>query len=211
MSQDRTAKSVLSLLDYKRRIFELYREIRDCPEPEWAWRRWREVRHELFVTHPESPLPEGDRLGFSGIDYYDYDPAARALAEVVPAEPRTYEIATSGDGTYAFTLFAVARFEIFDTSAQLELYWLENYGGGVFLPFRDATSGNTTYGAGRYLLDTVKGADLGELYGQLVLDFNFAFNPSCSYDPRWVCPLAPPPNRLELAVTAGERNPGHSA
>ena len=88
---------------------------------------------------------------------------------------------------------------------ELEVYWLEGYGGGIFLPFRDPTGGTETYGAGRYLLDTVKGADLGTSDGLLVCDFNFAYNPSCAYDPLWVCPLAPPPNRLEVPVRAGER------
>ena len=67
------------------------------------------------------------------------------------------------------------------------------------------TSGRSTYGAGRYLLDTVKGADLGIDGPRLVLDFNFAYNPSCAYDPRFVCPLAPPPNRLAVPIEAGER------
>ena len=68
----------------------------------------------------------------------------------------------------------------------------------------------TTYGGGRYLIDTVKGADLGfdREHGTAVLDFNFAFNPSCSYDARWACPLAPAANRLAVPVTAGEQQPG---
>ena len=91
---------------------------------------------------------------------------------------------------------------------ELTFYWLLGYGGGVFLPFADATSGRDTYGAGRYLLDTIKGADLGSTpEGLTVLDFNFAYNPSCAYSPRYVCPLAPPANRLPMPVTAGERTP----
>jgi uncharacterized protein (DUF1684 family) len=101
--------------------------------------------------------------------------------------------------------FGLAHFRLLETDASLELYWLEGYGGGVFAPFADATSGRETYGAGRYVLDTIKGADLGEVDGRLVLDFNFAYQPSCSYDPRWTCPLAPPANRLALPVRAGER------
>jgi uncharacterized protein (DUF1684 family) len=77
----------------------------------------------------------------------------------------------------------------------------------VYLCFADATSGDETYGAGRYLLDTVKGSDLGSENGSLVLDFNFAYNPSCCYDPRWVCPLAPPENRLPIPIRGGERYP----
>ena len=86
----------------------------------------------------------------------------------------------------------------------MEVYWLTAYAGGLFLPFKDETSGSTTYGAGRYLLDTVKGADLGSSEGHLVFDFNFAYNPSCSYDDRWACPLAPRANHLPVEVQAGD-------
>lgn len=91
--------------------------------------------------------------------------------------------------------------------ALLSVFWLEGYGGGLFLPFRDATSGGETYGAGRYLLDTIKGADLGgdPARGELLLDFNLAYHPSCAYDPRWNCPLAPRENWLSVAVPVGER------
>ena len=106
----------------------------------------------------------------------------------------------------AFVRFAVARFALGEAECELELYWLDAYGGGLFVPFADATSGAETYGAGRYLLDTVKGADLGTEDGRLVLDFNLAYNPSCSYDPRWACPLTPPANRLSVTVRAGEQH-----
>ena len=80
------------------------------------------------------------------------------------------------------------------------------YSGGIFLPFGDATNGGQTYGAGRYLLDTAKGADLGVTPdGALILDFNFAYQPSCAFDPRWACPLAPPEARVSIAIEAGER------
>ena len=197
----------LALLDWKRRVFELYAEVRDDANPARAWSRWRAVRDDLFRTHPQSPIPRGERATFGGVPYFEYEPALRVLATVEEAEPERREIATSGEEPYAFTRFARALFELADEPQSLDLYWLEGYGGGVFLSFADATSGKETYGAGRYLLDTVKGADLGTEDGRLVLDFNFAYNPSCSYDPRWVCPLAPPGNRLVVAVRAGERMP----
>ena len=87
----------------------------------------------------------------------------------------------------------------------LSLFWIDVYGGGVFLPFRDATSGVETYGGGRYLLDTIKGADLGSIGGLVVLDFNFAYHPSCVHGDQWSCPLAPPENGLAVDVRAGER------
>ena len=202
---DQSIQDIVTLLDWKRRVFELYREVRSSPDPEWAWRRWREARHELFATHPQSPIPSETRSGFDGLDYHDYDPAFRMLADVVDAERNDYDIPTSGDEPMRFTRRGIATFHLHERPMQLELYWLNAYGGGLFVPFRDGTSGSTTYGAGRYLLDTVKGADLGMLDDKLVLDFNFAYNPSCAYDPRWVCPLATPANRLELAIEAGER------
>jgi uncharacterized protein (DUF1684 family) len=201
------ANAYLDLLDWKRRVFDLYARVRDSTDPRDAWELWKNHRDDLFRSHPQSPLPGPGRKSFRGIAYFDYDPAYRVLAEVVEASPERYDIATSGEqvGSYAFTRFATARFRLGDQPLELEMYWLEEYGGGLFLPFRDATSGRETYGAGRYLLDTVKGADLGSEGDRVVLDFNFAFNPSCAYDPRWVCPLAPPPNRLSAPIRAGER------
>lgn len=196
-----TVAETLELLDWKRRVFALYAEIRAASDPEAAWLLWRSTRDELFRTHPQSPLP-----GYTGLEYYDYDPAARVLAELedVAAPPATIE--TSGPEPMFFTPFALARFELRGERLTLELDRLPSYGGGVFLCFRDPTSGADTYGGGRYLLDTVKGADLGEESGRLVLDFNYAYNPSCAYDPSWVCPLAPPANRLATAVEAGEKH-----
>ena len=193
----------LDLLDWKRRVFELYAAVRADSDAERAWRRWRETRDDLFANHPQSPLTPEQRATFTGVPYYDYDPALRVLADTEPAERVQRAIATSGEEPYSFTRFARAVFD----DRSLDLYWLDGYGGGVYLCFADATSGTETYGAGRYLLDTVKGSDLGTQKGKLVLDFNFAYNPSCSYDPRWVCPLAPPGNRLAAPVRGGEKYP----
>ncbi len=199
-------QTVIELLDWKRRVFALYAEIRDSQEPERAWRRWRDERDHLFRSHPQSPVPKDRRATFAGLALYDYDDDFRTTAEVEPTDPETYDVPTSGDETFTFVRTGLAHFELAGESRTLELYWLTSYGGGLFLPFRDETSGTETYGAGRYLLDTVKGADLGTSADRLVLDFNFAYNPSCSYDPRWVCPLAPPANRVPLEIEAGERH-----
>jgi uncharacterized protein (DUF1684 family) len=203
-----TLPAEFDLLDWKRRVFSLYADARASRDPPGAWQQWRAARDELFANHPQSPLPASARSGFSGLPSFPYEPGYRVAAEVTAADPEAYDISTSGEheGSYRFTRVAVARFDLEERSQELELYWLEGYGGGLFLPFRDATSGKTTYGAGRYLLDTVKGADLGMEGDRLVLDFNFAYNPSCAYDPAWVCPLAPPPNRMDVAVEAGEQH-----
>jgi uncharacterized protein (DUF1684 family) len=195
----------LELTDWRRRIFELYAEVRSANDATAAWQHWRDVRDDLFRTHAQSPLPTDRRTSFSGLHYFEYDPAWRVIATVRGVEPVHYDIATSGDGSFGFTRFASASFDRSGATHSLELYWLDGYGDGLFVPFRDLTSGTTTYGAGRYLLDTAKGADLGVDQGGLILDFNFAYNPSCAYDPRWVCPLAPPPNRVGIEIPAGER------
>jgi hypothetical protein len=137
--------------------------------------------------------------------FFDYDPACRVRAQVEPAPAEETLVGSSGDEAIAFERIARARFELLGQERVLELYWLVAYGGGLFVPFRDDTSGTETYGGGRYLLDTVKGSDLGVEAGRLVLDFNFAYNPSCSYDPRWICPLSPPANRLPVRIEAGEQ------
>jgi uncharacterized protein len=197
----------LDLLDWKRRVFALYAAVRAEPDTARAAAAWRAGRDDLFARHPQSPLPAEARAGFSGLTYFPFDPGARVAAEVVTAERMSFEVPASTGPPMAFTRFAVARFALGGVDCELELYWLDAYGGGLFVPFADATSGSETYGAGRYLLDTVKGADLGvDGGGRLVLDFNLAYNPSCSYDPRWACPLSPPANRLPLAVRAGERH-----
>ena len=193
----------MTLLDWRRRVAAMYAEVRASAErdPVGAAGRFRADRDRLFRDHPESPLPPEARGDFQGIQYWPYDPAMRFEADVetLPAEPVT---ATSLSGD-AYRLDRIGRVRL--PIGDLEVYWIAVYGGGVFLPFRDATSGSETYGAGRYLLDTIKGADLGGSGDRLVLDFNYAYHPSCAYDPRWSCPLAPPANRLAIPVRAGER------
>jgi len=197
----------VTLLDWRRRIADLYDEVRSEPDPRRAWDRWRAERDELIGSHPQSPLLPEHCEGFAGVPYFEYDPAFRVTGVLVRSEPVDLDIATSRWSSYRFTRFAKAEFELAGRQLSLDCFWLESYAGGLFLPFGDTTNGVTSYAAGRYLLDTAKGADLGSTEDGLVLDFNFAFNPSCAYHPRWVCPLAPIDSRLPVAVEAGERVP----
>lgn len=199
------AEALLDLADWRRRVAELYAGIRVDPDPERAWARWREVRDELVGTHPQSPISTHARERFEGLSYYPYDPVWRTTGRIEPAEPVVVDVGTSDGGTERFRRFGTVAFVLSGEACSLELFWLEGYAGGLYLSFRDETSGATTYGGGRYLLDTSKGADLGVEGGALLLDFNFAYQPSCSYDAAWSCPLPPPANRLPIAVAAGER------
>ncbi len=195
------------LWQWRRLVAGLYAAVRAADEPEGAWHHWRRTRDELFRHHAQSPLEPAARAGFAGLRYFDYDPELRfevALDEPPDAEP----LAAQGEGAMSLVPFARSRGLEAALGAELTFYWIAGYGGGVFLPFTDATSGGATFGGGRYLLDTIKGADLGpSADGRAVLDFNFAYNPSCAYSGRWLCPLAPAANRLPGPVTAGEKLP----
>lgn len=195
----------VTLLDYRRRVETLYAEVRRTrePDPIAAHAHWTAVRDQLFRSHPQSALDPSLRDHFQGLRYYDYDPAWSLVGRLdTDVEHERYEIGTSSGGQMAFVRFAVVHLPF----GTLDAFWLDAYGGGLFVPFRDATAGDTTYGGGRYLFDTVKGADLGSpAPDELHCDFNFAYNPSCHYSPTWSCPLAPPGNRLEVRTEAGEQ------
>jgi uncharacterized protein len=214
----------LDLADWRRRVSDLYAAVRTeaMRDPERAWQHWRETREDLFRTHPQSPVPEATRSSFRA-RHWLYDPAYRLEASVMadppgtrgsaPADPGpafggfSLSLPISTGGEQGFARIGWVEVPLPGGSRSLGVYWMAGYAGGLFLPFRDATNGRETYGAGRYLLDTAKSADLGPgaAPGSLILDFNFAFHPSCAFDPRWACPLAPPENRLDVPIEAGER------
>lgn len=176
--------------------------------------QWRSARDELYRTHPQSPVPEGVRAGFQGCRWFPVDHryrlAGRASFDV---DPSVLEIDTGGeDGVIRYRRSARLVFEVAGVELGLTVFRQLGYGGGLFIPFRDATNGSVTYGGGRYLTDTVKATHGGGLVvapgsHRVVLDFNYAYNPSCVYDARWACPLAPPENRLGAAIEAGEQLP----
>ena len=191
------------VVDWRRRVFALYAAVRAESDPAAAHARWRRGRDELFATHPATPLLPEDREGFDGLNVAAYDPAWRFEVAVEPAEATTWEVETGTDGVVPFErIGAVTLPDV----GMLDVWRLTTYGGGVFVPMRDGGCGQPGggYGGGRYVLDTVKGADLGGDSSRLVLDLNFAYAPSCAYDPAWACPLAPVGNRVETVVPVGE-------
>ena len=201
----------LTLLAWRRAVHALYAEVRATADPAAAHRAWQAGRDELLLHHPDSPIMAADRPAFSGARVAPYDPAYRFEAELDPdVEPHRLEVPTATDGVVPFERIGVLHLP---DVGDLDVWWLDSYGGGLFLPVKDALKGRQTYGAGRYLLDTVKGADLGgdvDLTtgrGTLVADLNFAYNPSCAYDPEWACPLAQPGNTVPVEVPVGELYP----
>ena len=203
-----TASEHLALADWRRRVAEMYAalraDIRPAPMRAVAFRA---AKDRLFAEHPSSPVPEAERRDFRGLAYWRYaEPFAyRARLEPDPDAPRIGVPRSGDDGGMPFVRIGWIRFTVAGTEARLAVFWLADYAGGIFIPFRDATSGRETYGGGRYLWDSAKGADLGFDGDELVCDFNFAYHPSCVYDERWSCPLAPQENWLGVPIPAGER------
>ncbi|MEP7055571.1 MAG: DUF1684 domain-containing protein [Actinomycetota bacterium] len=189
----------LTMLDWRRRITAAYADVRASRgvDDEGAWHRWRAARDDLFARHPDTPIDEPS--GFRGLHYAAYDESLRFEAPVTDAEPLALEVQTS-DGVVPLRRIGTAQLPM----GSLDVWWIATYGGGVFVPFADASNGHTTYGGGRYLIDTIKGADLGSGQASLWLDFNYAYHPSCFYSARWSCPLAQPGNRLATEINAGE-------
>ena len=183
----------LELWDYRRRVSALYAGIRAVGVGQESHRTWMAERDALFSSHPQSPIE--DRQSFDGLPYYRYSSEFSAVARFVEEAPR---------GWGEFNRVGRLEFTISDQDLSLPAYWLDAYGGGLFVPFKDQTNGDTTYGGGRYIVDSVKGADLGH-DGRLVnLDFNFSYHPSCVHSDRWTCPLAPPESVLGVEIAAGE-------
>jgi uncharacterized protein (DUF1684 family) len=194
--------SSLSLLEWRRQVGRLYDDIRGTVDIRAAHELWRTTRNDLLKHHPESPIPEERRAAFEGVPVAPYDAAMRFEASIdADVEPLRLEIATGTDGVVPFERVGRAHL---DGVGDLDVWWIATYGGGIFVPVKDGLAGIRTYGGGRYVIDTVKGADLGGTGDELVVDFNFAYNPSCAYDPAWSCPLAPQGNVVSAAIEAGE-------
>lgn len=197
----------LQLADYRQRVFEIYDRVREPNiTPEAGWDRFRSEQNQLFKTHPQTALTPVQVSEFSALCYYPYDPAYRFILPVEPLkDQKALSINLQDDGPTKLVPFGQMTFILSGESVCLTLYWIQAYGGGIFLPFKDLTNGKGTYAGGRYLLDTIKGADLGREGDRLVIDFNFAYNPSCAYNSRWHCPLPPPENQLTVPIPVGEK------
>lgn len=212
--------SHLTLVDWRTRVADLYARVRAATDPAEGHHLWVHGRTELFASHPQSPTARHPEIE---VAYWPYDPALRFELPILPAEPEERGAPAGGDGTV--TLRRTGRVELpGPVGGSLDVWWLIQYGGGIFIPLKDGTSGaeGGSYGAGRYLLDTAKGSWLGgtakgswlggtaELgrdqdSSSVVLDLNFAYHPSCRYDDQWQCPLAPIGNTITAPVEAGER------
>jgi len=213
-AQLHTPDDPLSLADWRRRVFRMYWNIRDQEKDKQidTWKYFLNERNSLFKSHVQSPLDNEQKEKFvNGLDFFEYNPKFRVMAKLVPSKKETFSIRLPADGDFNFTRIGKLEFRLLEQPLQLSLFWVNGYGGGLFLPFRDKTCTNQSYGGGRYLYDAIKGSDLGGDFekNEVVLDFNYAYNPSCAYNSHYVCPLSPFENKLSVAIEAGEKAYAH--
>ena len=207
--------SYLDLYDYRRRVTDHYRQrnaaLLTNEAPEAVLAHFRQERDTLFATHPQSALDEEQKNAFKGIRYFPYNPDMSFTTIVdIAIEPHKQEVVMNATESMMMTTVGLLHFTVGQQPVTLSLYWLDVYGGGLFLPFRDTTCPQESYGGGRYLFDTIKGSNFLSTMNeqrqmQITLDFNYAYNPSCAYNDAWTCPLAPVENRLHVAIPAGEK------
>ena len=158
---------------------------------------FRAEKDAFFAEDERSPLSPDERRAFHGLDYFAEDPSLRVEATVQEfPEKQEIQIQTSTGDVRYFERFGRFIFNVDGTPVSLTLYRNDM---GYFLPFTDSLAGNETYPAGRY----IEPEELGG--GRFLVDFNYAYNPSCHYNPRWVCPLALSESRLAFPVPAGEK------
>lgn len=163
---------------------------------------FRKSKDEFFATDEVSPLTPEQRKNFRSLEYYAENPQLRfavALDEFPDQEKEPTEIITSMGDSSTQTRWGKFSFSVDGQDVSLTVFRSFD-GDDFFLPFADSTSGSETYGAGRYL-DIVPLRD-----GRYLIDFNYAYNPYCAYNPHWSCPIPPPGNRLKVAILAGEKS-----
>jgi len=205
--------SLLSLINWRREIFSIYDEVRSEEDGIVAWNIWKDKREKLFKFHPESPTFDPKKQsGFNDVPVlYSYNQKFSLFSKFEQiSNSEIIQLNTDENSITRLKPFIKTTNLKDFLGIELTVFKIEGYGGGLFLPFTDSgcKSGGAHYEGGRYLIDTVKGADLGELKtDELRLDFNFSYNPSCSYNSKWTCPILKDYNRISILVDAGEKKP----
>jgi uncharacterized protein (DUF1684 family) len=161
-------------------------------------KRFRAEKDRIFARDPHSPLTPEQRKTFGGLAYFEANPRLVIHATVDrDVEAGDVVMGTTAGDEQVYQRYGRVRFNVDGQPAELMLYASED-SDELFLPFRDATSGHETYGAGRYL-------ELHAHGDEVTVDFNYAYNPNCAYDPAWSCPLPPSENWLKVPIRAGEK------
>ena len=174
---------------------------------EWIehYQQEREQKDRFFREHPQAPIPFEERRNFQGLDYYPPDPNIRFELELHEhTDKQVTQIEDTGGNLRDMIRWGEFRFRIGDVECTLQAYKSDPNEERLFIPFKDATSGKETYGAGRYLdLDYQRDRTPEEKW---ILDLNRAYNPWCAYSMNYVCPFVPAENWLKVPVLAGEKD-----
>jgi uncharacterized protein (DUF1684 family) len=167
-------------------------------------RRRRRAKDEYFGENPHSPIPDDERDGFEGLNYYPVEVDFRFVRPLHEHDDKeSITVATSTEGEREYLRWGEFRFEVDGEEVTVQAYKSDPEDDRLWVPFRDATSGEATYGAGRYLDLEPDDHQTDEGW---VLDFNEAYNPTCAYDDRYECPLPPMENWLDVSIEAGEKS-----
>lgn len=163
-----------------------------------------------FKGTTETPLSAKQKKDFDTLDVYPVNHDLRVVAKFTLLEKqKTFKMKTTTDRLPEYRKFGVAEFNIDGKTYQLAIYQsidlakIEKYKNHIFVPFRDASNGEETYGGGRYIDLEIPQGD------SIVIDFNKAYNPYCAYAHRFSCPIPPAENTLPIAILAGEKNFGN--
>ena len=165
----------------------------------------RREKDEEFKKSKDSPLRSEDRHAFRGLHYFPVDMKYRFSGAIVKnSKPETLALVTSDGHSKKAQRYGSFAFQIHGETYRLQIYKLLNlsaaYQDYLFIPFTDATSGEQSYGGGRYL-DLIE-----QKNNEYVVDFNLAYNPSCAYGREdFSCPIPPRENHLPISIAAGEK------
>lgn len=204
LDEQSKADQLVSLSDYRAQTADLYTAVRNSQsDPEETWKEWHSGHERLVSTHPLSPFAP---QSLAPAPFWPYNPRWRFEVTVTPADVDDLIVEEeAGAKRRRFLGVGVVELDLGEDTQALPIYWDDSYAGGFLLPFRDRTNGTETFGSGRYALDGAKGSDLGRTAdGKLIVDFNYAYHPSCVWG-NWVCPLPAPAAVLEVEIDAGER------
>jgi uncharacterized protein len=166
----------------------------------------RYYKNEWLRSHSDSPLDPSEREAFGGVEFYPVDLDLVFHARFTAYEdPEVTPIATTADDEREAIRYGYFDFSVGGRPARLHGYKFTAHRGTelegyIFVPFKDATTGDETYAGGRYL-------DLEEVRpGVVLVDFNDAYNPYCIFNERYTCPIPPEENRIDVAIRAGEKD-----
>lgn len=166
-------------------------------------KKQRKEKDRFFELSPQSPIPTSDRGEFDGLDYYPEKEELRFRLELQKHEEKErIEVEDSKGGNQEYFRWGEFRFRAAGDECVLQAYKSDAEEDRLWVPFKDNTNGQETYGAGRYI-DLESSRHKAD--GKWLLDFNQAYNPFCAYNEDYVCPFIPPENWLEVPIRAGEK------